>query len=169
MQNKSILFPLWVIAAGLIGINILLVLQNFNTILPNAHFAPKAIQPQYPENEGSVPAIKSMPNLPKTTLKFDSTIHNFGIVKDNEKQYHAFEFTNTGKEPLIVLGAEGSCGCTVPSWPRDPIAPGKSAKIEVSFDPNGKSGEQSKIVTVTSNTEPTTSILTVTATIIKSN
>ncbi len=117
----------------------------------------------------SVPAIKSMPNLPKTTLKFDSLIHNFGVIKDDKKQYHAFEFTNTGKEPLMILGAEGSCGCTVPSWPRDPIAPGKSAKIEVSFDPNGKSGEQSKIVTVTSNTEPTTSILTITATIIKSN
>jgi hypothetical protein len=120
------------------------------------------------EPEG-VPAIKSMPNLPKTTLKFDSLIHNFGVIKDDKKQYYAFEFTNTGKEPLMILGAEGSCGCTVPSWPRDPIAPGKSAKIEVSFDPNGKSGEQSKIVTVTSNTEPTTSILTITATIIKSN
>ncbi|MFN8316162.1 MAG: DUF1573 domain-containing protein [Chitinophagales bacterium] len=117
----------------------------------------------------SVPAIKSMPDLPKTALRFDSLIHNFGVIKDDKKQYHAFEFTNTGKEPLIILGAEGSCGCTVPSWPRDPIAPGKSAKIEVSFDPNGKSGEQSKIVTVTSNTEPTTSILTITATIIKSN
>jgi hypothetical protein len=117
----------------------------------------------------SVPAIKSIPNLPKTTLKFDSLIHNFGVITDDKKQYHAFEFTNTGKEPLMILGAEGSCGCTVPSWPRDPIAPGKSEKIEVSFDPNGKSGEQSKIVTVTSNTEPTTSILTITATIIKSN
>lgn len=117
----------------------------------------------------AVPAINKIPDLPKTSIHFDSTIHQFGIIKDDKKQYHAFEFTNTGKEPLMILGAEGSCGCTVPSWPRDPIAPGKSAKIEVSFDPTGKSGEQSKIVSVTSNTEPTTTILTISATIIKSN
>jgi hypothetical protein len=125
-------------------------------------------------NEGiskpeSVPAIKSIPDLPKTALKFDKQQHNFGIIKDDKKQYTAFEFTNTGKEPLMILSAEGSCGCTVPSWPREPIAPGKSAKIEIAFDPNGKTGEHSKIVTVTSNTNPSTTILTIQANIIKSN
>ncbi len=117
----------------------------------------------------SVPAIKSIPDLPKTAIKFDKQQHNFGIIKDDKKQYTAFEFTNTGKEPLMILSAEGSCGCTVPSWPREPIAPGKSAKIEIAFDPNGKTGEHSKIVTVTSNTDPSTTILTIQANIIKSN
>lgn len=151
----------------LIIIVLLLSLQTYMIAVP--FFSNKEHNKLESIKQESVPAIKSIPNLPKTTLRFDTLIHNFGVIKDDKKQYHAFEFTNTGKEPLMILGAEGSCGCTVPSWPRDPIAPGKSAKIEVSFDPNGKSGEQSKIVTVTSNTEPTTTILTITATIIKSN
>jgi len=140
-------------------------IQLFNFLRP--HFGSRMMVKENKSSE--VSAIKSIPDLPKTIIQFDSVIHNFGIIQDDKKQYTVFEFTNTGKEPLMILAAEGSCGCTVPSWPRDPIAPGKSAKIEVSFDPNGKSGEQSKIVTVTSNTEPTTTILTITATIVKSN
>jgi hypothetical protein len=67
----------------------------------------------------------------------------------------------------MILSAEGSCGCTVPSWPKEPIAPGKTNTIEISFDPGGKSGEQSKIITITSNSEPSTTILTIKATIVK--
>ncbi|MBX2904088.1 MAG: DUF1573 domain-containing protein [Chitinophagales bacterium] len=121
-----------------------------------------------PPAEGVAP-INSIPDLPPTAVQFSKTTHDFGIIKDDKKQYTTFEFTNSGKEPLMILGAEGSCGCTVPTWPKEPIAPGESGKIEVAFDPNGKSGEQSKIVTITANTEPKTTILTVKATIVKSN
>jgi hypothetical protein len=117
--------------------------------------------------QGASP-LKSMPDLPKTSIVFDSIFHDFGVIWDSKKVYTKFRFTNTGKEPLMILSAEGSCGCTVPSWPKEPIAPGESNIIEISFDPGGKSGEQSKIVTITSNSEPSTSILTIKATIVKS-
>lgn len=115
-----------------------------------------------------VQPLKSIPDLPKTSISFDSNFHDFGVIPDSKKVYTQFVFTNTGKEPLMILAAEGSCGCTVPSWPKEPIAPGKSSIIEISFDPNGKSGEQTKIVTITSNSEPTTTILTIKATVVKS-
>jgi hypothetical protein len=117
--------------------------------------------------QGASP-LKSMPDLPKTSIAFDSIFHDFGVIRDSKKVYTKFRFTNTGKEPLMILSAEGSCGCTVPSWPKEPIAPGESNIIEISFDPGGKSGEQSKIVTITSNSEPSTTILTIKATIVKS-
>ena len=113
--------------------------------------------------------IKSIPDMPPTTIKFDTIKHDFGIIKDDKKVYTTFSFTNTGKEPLLVYSAEASCGCTVPEWPKEPIAPGAKGKIEVAFDPDGKSGEQSKTVMVSANTEPSTSVLIISATIVKSN
>lgn len=156
-------------AAATAGIFLLLLIQTslqvLNFIHPTSSLAPN--------NNSSIdhgmPATKSIPNMPLTSVHFDSAAHNFGTIPDNHKVYTSFIFTNTGKEPLMIFSAEGSCGCTIPTWPREPIAPGTSGKIEVSFDPNGKSGEQSKIVTITANTAPTATILTVKATIVKSN
>ena len=113
--------------------------------------------------------FKSMPDLPITAVLFKKQAHDFGTIPDNQKVYTQFEFTNTGKEPLVIIGAEGSCGCTVPTWPRQSIAPGKTGSIEVAFDPNGKSGEQSKLVTITANTNPKTTVLSIKSNIIKSN
>ena len=119
--------------------------------------------------EKAATSLQENAKVPRTKIEFDKEIHDFGQIDQGEIVETTVNIKNVGDNNLYIVDAHGSCGCTVPSWPRDPIAPGKSAKIEVSFDPNGKSGEQSKIVTVTSNTEPTTSILTITATIIKSN
>lgn len=122
-----------------------------------------------PSTQKGIAPINSIPDFPPTAINFNTTSHDFGVINDDKRQYVKFHFTNTGKEPLLILGAEGSCGCTVPTWPKEPILPNESGDIEVAFDPNGKSGEQSKIVTITANTEPTTTILTIKATIIKSN
>src|SRR5689334_19376817 len=64
---------------------------------------------------------------------------------------HDFEFTNTGKEPLIISNAAGSCGCTVPEWPKEPIASGAKGVIKVTFNSAGKQGVQDKTVTLSSN------------------
>jgi hypothetical protein len=109
------------------------------------------------------------PNLPPTSIAFALTSHDFGIIKDDKKVYTRFAFVNTGTEPLMIISAEGSCGCTVPDWPKRPIAPKDSSYIEVSFDPNGKSGEVTKVITITSNTNPSASILSIKANIVKSN
>lgn len=94
------------------------------------------------------------PNVPKTTIKFAETEYDFGKVKDGEKVTHVYKFTNTGKEPLIINSAKGSCGCTVPEWPKDPVAPGGSGEIKVEFNSKGKTGQQSKTVTIMANTDP---------------
>jgi hypothetical protein len=106
------------------------------------------------------------PNLPRTSIRFDREVHDFGKIKDGDKPKTKFKFTNTGKEPLIISNAQGSCGCTVPSYPKDPIPPGKTAEIEVEFDSSNKQGEQQKTVTITANTDPEQTILTVKSTVL---
>ena len=91
---------------------------------------------------------------PKTNMKFKNMEHNFGRMKEGEKREHDFTFTNTGKEDLIIEDCKGSCGCTVPEWPKDPIKPGQTAAIKVKFDSTKKEKDQEKSVTITANTEP---------------
>jgi hypothetical protein len=90
----------------------------------------------------------------KTKIKFKKMVHDFGRMKEGEKREFDFEFTNTGKEDLIIEDCKGSCGCTVPEWPKDPIKPGQSAAINVKFDSTKKEKDQEKSVTITANTEP---------------
>ena len=110
-------------------------------------------------------AATPVPTGPLTTLKFDQDTYDWGKVMDGEKVTHVFKFKNTGSEPLIISNAKGSCGCTVPEWPKDAIAPGKSGEIKVVFDSKGKGAvggkEDSKRVTVTANTDPVDTYLTI--------
>jgi hypothetical protein len=79
---------------------------------------------------------------------------NFGKIIQGEKVTYSFKFTNTGKSDLVITGASGSCGCTVPSFPKGPITPGKSGLIDVLFNSEGKKGIQNKTITVLANTQP---------------
>ena len=110
-------------------------------------------------------AATPVPTGPTTTIKFDEDTYDWGKVMDGDKVTHVFKFKNTGKEPLIISNAKGSCGCTVPEWPKDAIAPGKSGEIKVVFDSKGKGAvggkEDSKRVTITANTDPVDSYLTI--------
>jgi len=98
---------------------------------------------------------------PTTTMDFDESVFDFGVIEEGEKISNKYRFTNTGKEPLIISNAKGSCGCTVPVWPKDPIAPGESAEILVEFNSKGKPGAQSKRVTITANTNPAQTFITI--------
>ena len=84
---------------------------------------------------------------------------------EGEKVVYEYKFKNTGTEPLIISNAKGSCGCTVPDWPREPIAPGAENVIKVQFDSKNKGkvggGLQSKRVTITANTDPVNTYLTI--------
>lgn len=103
------------------------------------------------------------PPGPKTTVSFAQTEHNFGNITQESENKHVFEFTNTGSEPLIISDAKGSCGCTVPNYPREPIPPGETGEIEVVYSPGKQKGNQTKTVTVTANTDPPTSKLQIRA------
>jgi hypothetical protein len=89
------------------------------------------------------------------TMKFDEMDYNFGTIKQGESVTHIFKFKNDGKEPLIINTAVGSCGCTVPEYPKEPIRPGGSDEIKVTFNSTGKSGPQDKTVTITYDTDKT--------------
>jgi Protein of unknown function (DUF1573) len=92
---------------------------------------------------------------PSTTIKYEGERFDFGNANEGDMVKHTFKFTNTGNEPLIISNAKGSCGCTVPTWPKEAIAPGAMGSIDVEFNTTGKPGRQSKRVTVTANTIPT--------------
>ncbi len=101
------------------------------------------------------------PDLPKTTVEFDKTVVDFGDITQGDKVKDVVTFTNTGSEPLIISSAKGSCGCTVPQWPKAPIAPGETGEIEIEFSSKGKKGKQTKTVTIQANTDPNPTRLTV--------
>ena len=87
-------------------------------------------------------------------MSFDKTLHDFGTIQEGETVETVFTFTNSGKTDLIIVDARGSCGCTVPDYPKNtPIAPGESGKIRVSFDSNNKPNMQQKTVTISANTD----------------
>lgn len=123
-----------------------------------------AIQPQQQPVQPQTPPV---PSGPKTKMTFAESTYNFGSVTDGEKVEHIYKFKNTGNDPLIISNAQGSCGCTVPQWPKEPIAPGKSGEIKVVFDSKGKVGKQNKTVTITANTEPATTTINITGEVLK--
>jgi len=111
--------------------------------------------PNNPMNASHAPPLAN-----NTTISYEHTSHDFGRVESGPKYTANFKFTNTGKENLYISECEASCGCTVPTWPREAIKPGESGEIIVEFDSNGRTGEQLKTVTVTSNTDPNKNVLT---------
>lgn len=92
-------------------------------------------------------------------IVFDNQIFDFGTIVQGDKVVHDFKFTNTGNADLVITDAKGSCGCTVPEYPTEPIEPGESGIIKVSFNSAGKSGETSKTVTITCNVKDGAKIL----------
>lgn len=112
------------------------------------------------DNATSTPVVN---DGPVTEMTFESPSHDFGNVPQDSENRHIFTFTNTGSEPLVIENAKGSCGCTVPQYPKEPIAPGETGEIEVVYKPGKQKNRQSKTVTITANTEPRTTTLSITA------
>lgn len=106
----------------------------------------------------SVYAQESNPN--SAEIAFDVETISYGTIEKNADGAREFKFTNTGKEPLIISNCVGSCGCTVPQWPRTPIAPGVTAAIKVKYDTR-RVGRFQKTVTVQSNSKTPTKVLTI--------
>jgi hypothetical protein len=105
------------------------------------------------------------PNAPK--LVFAQENHNFGTLLEGPQATHEFKFKNEGKEPLILSNVKASCGCTTPAWPKEPVLPGKEASILVTYNTQGRVGPFTKNVTITSNAEPGTKVITIKGEVIK--
>jgi hypothetical protein len=105
---------------------------------------------------------------PVITFKENSI--DFGDIVQGQQVAHTFVLTNTGKQPLIISNVAATCGCTVPSWPKEPVAPGKSAEIKVSFNSTGKVGKQNSVVRIYSNaSEPIEKVSLISNVLTKSN
>ncbi len=100
-------------------------------------------------------------NAEVPVFSFEKDAHDFGTIIQGEKVAYSFKFKNTGEGDLIITSAKGSCGCTVPEYPVEPIAPGADGVIDVVFNSDGKSGQQHKKVTIVANTVPNTTVLAI--------
>lgn len=102
---------------------------------------------QQPDKNGGTQADGKYP-----VMTFAETKHDFGDIATGDKVTHEFSFKNTGEADLVISNALGSCGCTVPEYPKEAIAPGASGEITVTFNSTGKHGKQHKTVTLSTNT-----------------
>ena len=88
----------------------------------------------------------------KAVISAETTKFDVGTIKEADgKVSHTFEISNTGNKPLVITRVIASCGCTTPEWPKEPIAPGKTGNIKVTFNPEGRPGPFSKTISVYSN------------------
>lgn len=104
------------------------------------------------------------PNAAK--ISFEKEVIDYGTIEQGADGKREFVFTNTGKEPLIITNAKGSCGCTVPTWPREPIAPGEDGVIKVKYDTN-RIGPFTKSVTLSTNASNGTKVLRIKGKVVK--
>lgn len=141
-----------------------------SNIVSNATSIPTPIaNPNLQQPQPTPPQPSQSETRAKTSVNFTNMSHNFGEIKQDSKNTHIFKFTNTGSQPLIIENATGSCGCTVPTYPKEPIAPGKTGEIEVVYSPGKQEGEQVKTVSITANTDPVVTTLNISAKVIKVN
>lgn len=98
-------------------------------------------------------------------MVFKAEEYNYGTIKQGESVTHEFTFVNNGKDDLIITNAQGSCGCTVPQYPKEPVKTGESGTIKVTFNSAGKMGMQDKTVTITSNAKNSPRILHIKGTV----
>ena len=122
----------------------------------------------------SNPAQLGIPDIEKRVVPADGKYpvmtfatkeHDFGLIKTDSEVNYSFTFKNTGQADLIISRAVGSCGCTIPEYPKDPIKAGGSGKIDVSFNSANKHGNQQKSVTIYTNTKAGAESLIITASI----
>ncbi len=106
-------------------------------------------------------------NVNAPVFEFDAKVHDFGEVPEGPKYEHVFNFTNNGKEPLIISNVRASCGCTTPSWPREPVLPGASSSIKAIYNSKGRPGKFNKSITITSNASTPTTVVYIKGTVKK--
>ncbi len=120
-------------------------------------FAGRA-QQTTPAAQDATEKVANNPNAPEMT--FERETYDYGTIKQGADGGTEFKFKNTGKDPLVISEARGSCGCTVPTWPKEPIMKGQTSSIKVHYDTN-RIGAFTKTVTITSNAKTGSKVLTI--------
>jgi hypothetical protein len=105
----------------------------------------------------SAGAVASNPTPPPTTslkienMYFKESLHDFGTIQEGPTAEHEFEFVNTGKEPIVISNVSASCGCTTPSYSKDPVLPGKKGTVKAIYNTQGRVAPFTKTISITSN------------------
>ncbi|MDH5396958.1 MAG: DUF1573 domain-containing protein [Cyclobacteriaceae bacterium] len=173
---------------GKLGLNLLLIVSVFviastscsnkesekriaelENRLKELESTPGASSPVTAAAPTTTPQPEVKPDGPLPSFKFEEMEHDFGAIKEGDIVEHTFEFTNTGDAPLIIQSARGSCGCTVPEWPKEPIPVGGTSQVKASYNSKGKSGMENKSITLTANTWPKQTVLRIKAQVQKAS
>lgn len=101
-------------------------------------------------------------------FQFEESNFDFGTINSGAEVVHAFKFKNVGDGDIVISQAKGSCGCTQPEYPQNPVKPGEDGEIKVTFRSKGIAGQVVKDITVLANTVPTTKILTISGEVLAS-
>lgn len=109
------------------------------------------------------------PTTDGPVMEFETTEVDYGVIEYNSDPYRSFNFKNTGNEPLQITHAKGSCGCTIPEYPKEPIFPGESAEIKVRYDTKRDTGKPfiKKVTVSTNETSGQDRVLTIRGTVLK--
>ena len=140
----------------------LALITGFIAVHAQTKFPEKAI----PSSQKTEVVTKKKVNVPvqeekvNSTIDFESKVVDYGTIEHNADGARKFVFTNNGTEPLVIKSAKGSCGCTVPTWPKEPIAPGVTAEIGVKYATT-RVGKFTKTITLTTNASKKPVILTI--------
>jgi hypothetical protein len=118
-------------------------------------------------NTGSGNNGTAAPVRDSTTVQILDSAYDFGKATEGEKVDFSFRFRNTGDHPLVIRDARASCGCTKPTWPKEPIPPGAMATIKAEFNSEGRVGPAYKVITVLSNAKPGFPPLKLTGVVVK--
>ena len=148
------------IIAGFIFILVLIIFISCNN---GNNSSDKSLSTDIVKNPNSADGSSDTSSLP--VFQFAEETHDFGKIIQGEKVSYSFEFKNIGKSDLIITDARGSCGCAIADYPKTAIAPNGEGTIDVTFNTEGKKGFQNKTITLISNTQPNTKVLTIKASI----
>ncbi|AOW19409.1 DUF1573 domain-containing protein [Urechidicola croceus] len=143
-MKKTVLIALASVAVGVLA-----------TLAITSQNKESAIDKVKVENVKQAAARDAEISLGAPVVEWDKTEYDFGTINQGDKVETTFEFTNVGKGDLIVTSVKGSCGCTTPKWPKEPVTvkPGESKTIDVAFNSRGKKNKTTNTVTLTTNTE----------------
>ena len=130
-----------------------------------AGFTAVSAQTKFPKKKVDATIVKDVPpvqldKLINSTIDFVSNVVDYGTIEHNSDGVRNFVFTNNGTDPLVIKSAKGSCGCTVPTWSKEPIAPGATSEIGVKYA-TSRVGEFKKMITLVTNASKKPVILTI--------
>jgi hypothetical protein len=150
-QLKTVLLTVLTLSCFMIalvelsGVSSTAILNKYPSVYNK--FQPGSASPETPARN------KAVAEMPKTTIQFYETKYSFGQVNEGDIVKHVFRFKNTGNNPLMISKVDVSCGCTVPTFSKEPIAPGGEGQIQIQYNSTNHEGHQIKNVIVHSNAQ----------------